>query len=229
VGFWPGTALPCLVVYAHRGLANTPRCVKPPPPKPEPQPQPQPQPQHIYAPWGFGPRHLGERPPVLGFASPVSSVSHYHPPRLVGRKRKWQCKRSASALWRMGVLGPSAGGSTPPPPPACNVPPRGIRGALPRPNWVLRLTTAWGWLGGTLLAAGWGPSGKPRGMGPHEAWHGAWHGGAWGLAWEKETGARRQLLFAALALAGQQPTTHWHCHQSTPSLLIYLLSIPPAY
>jgi hypothetical protein len=38
--------------------------------------------------------------------------------------------------------------------------------------------------------------------------------------------ARGQLLFAALAL-GQQPNCR-HCHQSTPSLLIYLLLIPPA-
>jgi hypothetical protein len=45
---------------------------------------------------------------------------------------------------------------------------------------------------------------------------------------KKEKKARGRLLFAALAL-GQQPTAGTAIkHQSTPSLLIYLLLIPPA-
>jgi hypothetical protein len=33
---------------------------------------------------------------------------------------------------------------------------------------------------------------------------------------------------AAICCVGVGPATHWHCHQSTPSLLIYLLLTPPA-
>jgi hypothetical protein len=36
-----------------------------------------------------------------------------------------------------------------------------------------------------------------------------------------------RLLFAVCCV-GVGPTTHWHCHQSTPSLMTYLLLTPSA-
>jgi hypothetical protein len=89
-----------------------------------------------------------------------------------------------------------------------------------------------------------GPHGAALGRMPHEAacrmGLGTWHGsrpkknpGAGGGGGRREAGGARHrhrhrhscyLLFGALALLG--PATHWawHCHQSTPSLLINLLS-----
>jgi hypothetical protein len=63
-------------------------------------------------------------------------------------------------------------------------------------------------------------------MGPHRAAPGRM-GPGMGLVQnikKKKKGARP----AAICCVGVGPTTHWHCHQSTPSLLIYLLLIPPA-
>jgi hypothetical protein len=71
-----------------------------------------------------------------------------------------------------------------------------------------------------------GPNGAAPGRtGPHGAWHGARPKSKIKSPEKKEKiGAR----LAAICCVGVGPTTHWHCHQSTPSLLIYLLLIPPA-
>jgi hypothetical protein len=100
-----------------------------------------------------------------------------------------------------------------------------------------------------------GPHGAAWGrMGPHGAWGPEW--GPSKVQTNKQTKTRpgkkgnrnlfkgeggkargRLLCAASISMCcvgvgcwlGQQlPTTHWNCHQSTPSLLIYLLLTPPS-
>jgi hypothetical protein len=67
--------------------------------------------------------------------------------------------------------------------------------------------------------------------GPHRA--------AWGLAWgpfknkNKNPGKKERKRRAAGCYLlrwrwANNPLAHWHCHQNTPSLLIYVLLISPA-
>jgi hypothetical protein len=93
-----------------------------------------------------------------------------------------------------------------------------------------RMGLAWHRMGLALGRMGphaWGMGAHMASMGPHRASmgpHGASMGPVQKINRERKKGARRRLLFAALAL-GQQPTGTAIKHQSTPSLLIYLLFI----